>query len=658
MKDYFCSKLNCLAVPLLVLALSGLFESSALAARGRGLFRQHRHAGVRVDTQRSQQAAPQASVGSLADYCKLLKSEMRVPGPADLERSRTRLAVSCLALDRLMSRDPNREAAASWREALKLKELIATLRSRDEPNHELILAAWSEFNSDRKGVRWTVFDPVRKELRRYLTIRSLVESGKFESQFANICDNLVKYIEEYSENVDPGYGTALSDVVLWLEDISVFEPRATRLADIALANISRTNVRLRAGQEFIAAGFRSETEESMEIDETIKGTRIIGSGAIHAVSRAELLSSRRNGIIQVLVDATMTSSTTGSHPPVTFHSETNGTLRGEKQIHLSPSLISVLPARTRADLKTNLYNIRINAGPIVKCIAKGRIEQQRGSSQAEARRRAESRMNERIDQRVDPRIADLNDRYQKQLREPLQKTGLFPKIWDVSSSGQAIESSILVGDGSQPGASSAPPALPVPCDVFVQIHQSALNNAASIALSGRAFDEEKVMADLEERLDEIPEGLRREEGQRPLNVTFASKGPIAISFVGNRIKAVFRIDSFIQDGSRYPGLDITLLYDVKVVKQADGSFQVVFEQSEAPQAYPRGFDPNSDQRISARHQTIRTIVLKRLENALPKKIEGKPRELKGEWEGAGKLVPVFASSTDGWLTLSWNWVAE
>lgn len=598
-------------------------------------------------------------VADLEAFCARLKAEAAQPTQVDLAQCKDRLVRACAELNRLFDRDPNREAATYWRTTFKLSELSDTLAAATEPDEVVLQECWNAFQSDKVGVRWTVFDGVRKELRRYRTLRDVLKADNYEAQLGNVCDNLMKYIAEYSGNADPAYGTALADVLVWLEDLSVVEPRTATLAATVLDRLSGVNFRLFAGAEFVAAGFRTELNEEFGVDDTILGTRVTGTGRLTGTSDAELVPALGRAEIKVLIDSTLSTKTLGVQRPVILNTDSWGRMSAEKRIRITPEGFFTLPARSRAQLQSKIYNVRIDGGPIIQCIARNQIEERRGDSQREAARRAERRMDERVNERIDDRIASLNTDYQTKLRKPLLKAGLFPRIWDLSGTAEKVDWSILIGDATQPAAAQAPPEPQRAFDLFVQVHQSALNNAAAIALSGRAFDEEKVIGDLEKQFKELPKALQRQEGQKPIHVTFAQKGPIAVSFVDDRIKAVFRIDSFIQEGTNYPGLDVTLLYDVKTVaeKGEDGKDRVlvVLEQASAPQAFPRGFDPGSGQRISARHQAIRTIVLRRLE-ALPKRVEGAPRQLKGEWEGAGSLVPAFAASQDGWLTFAWDWV--
>jgi hypothetical protein len=104
---------------------------------------------------------------------------------------------------------------------------------------------------------------------------------------------------------------------------------------------------------------------------------------------------------------------------------------------------------------------------------------------------------------------------------------------------------------------------------------------------------------------------------------------------------------------------MTILYTVSVGKKKDQNGVerdiVVLEQAETPQAFPSNYQQESGAKLSAIQTMIRSYLIRRLE-ALPKRVETEPLELEGEWKGTGVLVPVFASSHDGWLTFACEWV--
>ncbi|MDR2440718.1 MAG: hypothetical protein LBE12_15255 [Planctomycetaceae bacterium] len=603
--------------------------------------------------------SPEIAKEQLKTLCEQVKSDYKKLTLDDLKRSKQLLLQSAQSLLRVLNRDPNKETAATWKEEFHLTELVTILQEAESPDKTFLDNIWNALHSNKKGVRSIVFDNFRKSLRQYQSLERLISDNSYETQLVKVCDHLLSYIEIYSGNRDPLHAVALNDVMVWLEDVGAVEPRTLRIANLVRNIFSGVNFQVQVGMEFIGAGFQNEISEDLEIDENILGTHIVGTGTLSATSSAELVPNKNKAEIKVLVNAIMNSATTGYHSPVTVDTDTQGTLFAEKRIQITPEAFLTVPTKTQADLKATLSNIRINGGPLVQLIAKQQIQEQRASSQSIAKQRAEKRMSFRIDKRIDPKIEELNENYQTKIRTPLVQNGLFPRIWNLSTTTEKIDWSILIGNRTQPSAMNLAPVLEKPYDFVVQVHQSALNNAAALALSGRFLDEDEFVKDLQKQFPKLPQFLERKQDESPAQVSFVAKAPIDVLFIDNKIKVVIRLDDIKVLNNSDKSYTITILYDVRIEKKKDQNGiereVVILEQAETPQAFPSNYQPQSGTKLSAIQTMIRSYLLRRLES-LPKRVETEPLELEGEWKGTGVLVPVFALSNDGWLTFACDWI--
>ncbi|MDR2346859.1 MAG: hypothetical protein LBE18_12420 [Planctomycetaceae bacterium] len=598
----------------------------------------------------------------LAAAIAKLKSNPIEPKTSDLSRCKKLLLKECNTLIKVLKSESNRESADSWRETLELDSLKSSLSTKNLPDIETIRNAWNNFNLDKKGLRWEKFNGVRNELRRYQTIYALLNSDKkYDSQLSKVCDSFETVLQNYINTSSPIVGAALNDLITWFSDISIFDSRASQVIFAVRKQISKSNIQFTINNNFMSNGFNRQLARDIDVSETIQGTKLIGSGSMTGMSSSSIVTRNNGAAIDVIIDANMETETTGYHSPVTLNTKTTGVLLGKKRVLLTPDKISALPAKSKADLKADIYNVRINAGALIRCIAKRQVENQREDSLAEATARAEARLNDQIDAIVDSEIADANEQYQNSFRRPLKQFGLLPEfdLSSISSEDKNLQGEIkgraLVGTTFQPcSVTEAPNFGKNDYDVYVQLHQSLPNNVAAFALAGRIFDEsESNLSEQLSELESLQQIFERKHEQDPIAITFASKAPIAIMFEEDIVKIVVRINSFLQNNTRYPGLDITLVYKIKMERQESGNIVVVLEQTEKPDAMPRG-----KKNISAREQTIRTIVLRRLESA-PKRIELKPFGLKWKgWKNSGELKPVFAKSVNGWLSVGFNWIKK
>jgi len=592
--------------------------------------------------------SPAAAMTQLQRLTSELKENPRAITQTNLSQSQRLLLDAVNDLQRRLPREFDRETANDWSTAFQLAELRATLGTQT-PDSAILEAVQRVFHSDREGILWTTFDGLRTALRRYQTVAQLLQEDSYESRLTRVCDNLVEYIETYNEGSNPLYFVTLSNAAAWLDDISLFEPRAARLAELTRIASSGVNVRLQVGSDFVAAGFRQAIEESLDINETILGTRVIGSGTLSGVTSAELVHSPNRAIIKVLADAAMESNTDGSQRMVTLKSHTTGTLRGEKQILFSAEGITTLPATARANLDATISDVHVNAGRIVQRVARNQVDSRKGESQAEAARRAERRMTVQMNERIDSTIAELNAKYQK-IRDLLIKTGLFPRVWNLSTTPQQVDWAILLGNRNQPSAPVPAPTVPPTNGLAVQVHQSAFNNMLAIVLAGRSIDEEKFSQRIGEFFEETPAFLERNADVTPAKVSFGADAPVDVLFVDDKIRVVARLNDIQVMDNTSRSFRISVEYQIKM-ENRDGRNIVILEQTEA-EAFPIGHQPGTT--LSATQMVIRTYLLRRLE-ALPKLHEAEPLDLGGEWAGSGQLIPLFASAEKGWLTLVWDW---
>jgi hypothetical protein len=95
-------------------------------------------------------------------------------------------------------------------------------------------------------------------------------------------------------------------------------------------------------------------------------------------------------------------------------------------------------------------------------------------------------------------------------------------------------------------------------------------------------------------------------------------------------------------------MDITVRYQLV---ETDGG--VVLRRQGDLEILPPGFRPGTD-RLSAEQSALREILIKRLGEVFEPEVQGEGIELPGELARAGRLMPVEASSSDGWLVLGWN----
>jgi hypothetical protein len=121
-----------------------------------------------------------------------------------------------------------------------------------------------------------------------------------------------------------------------------------------------------------------------------------------------------------------------------------------------------------------------------------------------------------------------------------------------------------------------------------------------------------------------------------------------VAFGDGGFTATVRGLEFTSGDNAYGAMNITAKY---TFESTDGG--VLLRRQGELEILPPGFDPGTD-RLTADQSALREVLTKRLGEVLKPEIRGEGIVLAGELGRVGKLLPVQATSGDGWLNLGWN----
>jgi len=606
-----------------------------------------------VKTANSQEVLSQSEVlQRLQTLCDAAKESDRKPNDADLKQVRTQIRVAVDKLRARLARSPKES------ETLRLENLRRSLMQTGGFPSEAITETYQMMmSSDEIDAGMT--SPLFRLLRKYLTLELAVKNEKFSEEYVAFCAGIPKFVETFLSGDHPEYGPALTDAIAWLSDLGDSAPRAGQIAAFLEEVFGGSNLLVQVSSGFLAHAFHRTIAEPVSVNDRILDTWVQGGGQIRGKTSMEFVPNENRAQIRVLLKTQMTTNTVGHNGPVRVSSTNSGSVFGEKTIFLSEDFFRTTAARSSADLAIQTTGIGVEniclARGIIQRVAEKQVPKRKPQYDAESRRLVANRLSGRLNTEVDSQIAQLLDRYQKELRTPLLKTGLFTSPWKFQTTRTELKWSAAVAANSQPGAASAPPELPDRSDIAVRVHQSALNNAAQSQLAGKRLVFEEMRSQIQEKYPRLAENIEWDEENPLTAITFAEKSPISIMFKDNVATIIIHIDQFEQDEQEHPGLDITIKYRMKaemVAENGKPTMKFIFEKVEAPTVFPPGFDPNSGARIAGRHLAIRSIVTKRLDTQLKDSFVVSPMELEEQWKGKGLLTPQTIATDQGWLTVS------
>lgn len=562
---------------------------------------------------------------------------------ADLQNARRQLNDALQRLDaRLQAAG---QIGSDWRSFLHWDELQTEL-AKPTPDLTVLDSFYDRFSGGYNGLGWQMFTDVRDGLRRYLVVARAIGNEQLAQQYPKVLELLSKHLHSYNEAPNPQDAQQIGVALRWLREAQ----QAGWLVEAVRRAYWRPNLYAEISREVVEVAVGRPVDEVQPVQDCILGTAISGTGHTTGDVTVELARSNYYGAIDLVMLAATSTDTVGVNGPAKIFSTGVTKHASRKRLILNEFGLSSEPAATNAVTDNDIQCIDTNGRQLVERIAWRRASQQLPQAEQIAARHAEVRVNTRLDEQAAELLADANAQYQKQFRRPLEQRGLFPPMLTFSSTHDAVNVVALEAGATDLGAPSAPPALTAHADLGVRVHESMANNLAQGGLAGRNFQEEEVRKQVTDLLGYLPEQLKNpEEDGEPTAITFAQQQPISVAFGQDSFTVTIRGASFTKGETEYPGMTITVTYDVR--QTAEGPRAV---RRGDLQIFPPTFKPDSGQQLSGREQTIRRILQRRLERAFPQEIVPKPIEPKGRLANLGPLVLTEWRVANGWMLLGWQ----
>ncbi len=121
-----------------------------------------------------------------------------------------------------------------------------------------------------------------------------------------------------------------------------------------------------------------------------------------------------------------------------------------------------------------------------------------------------------------------------------------------------------------------------------------------------------------------------------------------MTFGGGRFAVTVRGRRYAQGDNRYPGMDVTAVYEIE---KTDQGFRAV-RQGEI-EIFPPGFVPDRD-KLSGPEQALRTLLQKKFGKLFAEEVVPQDIVPTGRWQKVGRLALDHWEADDGWMVLAWK----
>jgi hypothetical protein len=417
--------------------------------------------------------------------------------------------------------------------------------------------------------------------------------------------------------------------------------------------------------------------------------------------RYELVPSDEAVVLAVNIDAVALSQTRGYKGPAVVRASGTTTLAASKQLMLSDESFTSNPGVAYADTRTRIHSINKVGGGfgsrLVTKIGWKRAAETKRPSERIAAQNAERRLLDEFDRVVARDLGEVRQRYVEKIQAPLVRRGVSPEHLKMTSSAQGVGIEATFATRQQLGSASPPPKMVPGHDMFVQVHESAINNYLPLALASAKIAQEtadvapalsgdvpnwvkalslgrpKLAAAASAGLEMVDEAKARLESAvdpneenadaadpdgenivapafRPYSITLNAEAPATVKFDDGIITIRVRAAKLTSEDSEYDNWDFIVRY--RIAARGD---EILLKREGDIEVFPTGFDPAWDKRLTAQQSGFRSTLAKNM-NARARAGQSFPAEIPIQpvrLSRFGVLVLQELVADDGWLTIGW-----
>lgn len=510
--------------------------------------------------------------------------------------------------------------------------------------------------------------------------------------FGEICDGFQKTLADTS---NWGTDETLASARFHLGEMKYCQPNSpvvAKLADVIRGLFSEDNFQLEISESVASAAMRRNIENSISVNEIIRGTRAVGSGVLRGVTSVDFRPNSQQAEFQLVLDADITTRTVGTNRGVRVYSDNFGNIVASKTIYWSDEGLQTTPSASVGSMKTRVNGVNADFVTLFNgAMIQNRVQRELPLSERESSRRMNAQVSTELDAEANKQIGKFNERWNR-ARQAVDDDERILRRIESRTEEERLYFSCLVGKKEQFGTPIAEPtaiAAQTPSTpgavearskerysasatnasrraVVMRAHQSAPNNAAFVALTGLTLGEEDMFDALIQRFPGLDrataksflekyrknasDGENAADGEK-LRFQFDAERPFNVAFVDDKIETTLRFSSFEAGGRAWEDLEIKFVYKI-VAKDGGVAFQ-----RELVDVLPGGLDPDAP--IPARFQAFRSVVMKRLESAILDEYVAAKIPLQNEANGSetfGELVPKTATARDGWFVAEFDFI--
>jgi hypothetical protein len=499
------------------------------------------------------------------------------------------------------------------------------------------------------GLELTVLRNLRDSANRLVASIRFRDPEKSINTLTRQLGSLADRIRQLDERPSADDIAAISAML----DILSTSGQATNVVHSLRNTFSRPNVAVLVGEQLVQTVVSQNVNESRPVNDCILGTRIIGTATMNGQVSATLMPSTGAARINVALTGTVYSNNIGHNGPVRVRTSGVGQVFASRAMSINESGIDLDPVYVEARMQNQINSIEPKpwlGRRLIKKIASKKAAQQKPQTDRIANFKFRTQVTEQFTTQTNEQAATGIPDFMRDARPVLKRLSLVEptRLWGSTENAIFIDATFRRSDQMTTVVSR--PRITGLYAVAVQIHESAINNAATPILAGRTVNEQQLAELIEATGRELPIGdSDSEDGEQPpFEITFSRLRPVIFEARDQLIRVGVRGTRFAQ-GSREirRAMEISTVYKPQTL--ANGS--VILKRVDEV-----GVDFPGDKRLSVSQAGLKSTIQKKFSRVFPETLLDQPLKVPDtvELEAIrGKVFqPRMVDAMDGWLTIT------
>lgn len=428
------------------------------------------------------------------------------------------------------------------------------------------------------------------------------------------------------------------------------------------------------------------------VRECILGASIRGTAITNGLVTFQPQNAQDMIKLDMYLNGVINSRTIGYKKPVQIRATGLTNYWASKQLLISDDQFTTAGLTVDAHTRTRVHSVQKTGGKLgkrlIEKIAWKKVRESKAQSERIAARKAEHQIARNFDDQIVTALTNGRVTYEEKLRAPLRRIALLTNAIRLASDHEGIHSRLMLASHRQISTNSQPPRRLPENDVTVQVHETAVNNFLPTLIGGASLRQDaanekpKLTGDVPPWLrelaskspkeaveDDLPpheeptlaEPVSPEETAefRPWRFKLNSEAPASVSFTDQKLVLRMRLAELVAspEEEEAPRTNWDFIVTYKIVQ--DGN-EVVLVRDGDIEAFPTGFDPRWDERLTSEQVGVRNNMARNL-NKRAAAGQGFPAEIplpavKLPKQGDDKLSLVLTQldCDNGWLTLGYR----